>query len=65
VSPIEIHRQLIEVCCDDVMRVQHVGKRRVAFENDQSDIRDDDDDDDDRTGRQSGGGGNGVLENEK
>jgi hypothetical protein len=30
VSIIEIHRQLIEVCCGDVMRVQQVKKKKMV-----------------------------------
>jgi hypothetical protein len=48
VSPVEIHRQLIEVYGDGVMSVQHVREWCREFKNGRTNIHDDD-----RTGRPS------------
>lgn len=44
----DIHRPLIQLYYDNVMRVQHVTRWRREFENGRMTIRDDDDDDDGR-----------------
>jgi histone-lysine N-methyltransferase SETMAR len=42
VCPVEIHRQLMEVCGDGVMSVQHVRKWCGEFENSRTNIHNDD-----------------------